>query len=74
MKMMIAKTVFWMGLLLMLVGQGSPRLLATGGGIPPGAPQGSLPVLPSESSPRLMATGAGIPPATAPQGAISVVS
>jgi hypothetical protein len=35
MKMMMAKTVFWMGLLLMLVGQGSSRLLAVGTGIPP---------------------------------------
>jgi hypothetical protein len=74
MKVMLAKTVFWMGLLLVLLGEGGPRLVATGPGMPPGAPQGSLPVLPSESSPRLMASGTGIPPATGPQGAISVVS
>jgi hypothetical protein len=44
MKVMLAKTVFCMGLLLMLVGQGSSRLLAVGGGIPP-APQGPISVV-----------------------------
>ena len=44
MKVTLAKTVFWMGLLLVLLGEGSPRLLATGGGIPPRAPQGAISV------------------------------
>ncbi|MFZ1010496.1 MAG: hypothetical protein WAN65_26890 [Candidatus Sulfotelmatobacter sp.] len=44
MKMMIAKTVFWMGLLLVLLGEGSLRLMAQGPGIPP-APQGSISVV-----------------------------
>jgi hypothetical protein len=38
MKMMIAKAVFWTSLLLVLLGEGSIRLMAQGGGIPP-APQ-----------------------------------
>jgi hypothetical protein len=41
MKVMLAKTVLWMGLLLVLLGEGSPRLMAQGPGIPP-APQGSI--------------------------------
>jgi hypothetical protein len=44
MKVTLAKTVFWMGLLLVLLGQGSSRLLAVGGGIPP-APQGPISVV-----------------------------
>jgi hypothetical protein len=44
MKVMLAKTVFWMGLLLVLLGEGTPRLLAIGGGIPPRAPQDQISV------------------------------
>ena len=44
MKVTLVKTVFWMGLLLMLVGESSPHLLVAGGGIPP-APQDPISVV-----------------------------
>ncbi|MFZ1010495.1 MAG: hypothetical protein WAN65_26885 [Candidatus Sulfotelmatobacter sp.] len=44
MKVMLAKMVLCMGLLLVLLGEGSLRLLATGGGIPPRAAQGAISV------------------------------
>jgi hypothetical protein len=46
MKITIAKMVLCMGLLLVLLGESSPRLLATGGGEPPAAgPKGALSVV-----------------------------
>lgn len=45
MKVTLAKTVFWMGLLLVLVGESSPHLLVAGGGIPPVRPVGALSVV-----------------------------
>jgi hypothetical protein len=44
MKVMLAKTVLWMGLLLVLLGESSLRLMAQGGGIPP-APQDPISVV-----------------------------
>jgi hypothetical protein len=45
MKMMIAKMVLCMGLLLVLLGEGSPRLLAVGPGEPPATgPKGTISV------------------------------
>lgn len=46
MKVMLAKMVLCMGLLLVLLGESSPRLLATGPGEPPRTgPQGALSVV-----------------------------
>jgi hypothetical protein len=46
MKVMLAKMVLCMGLLLVLLGEGSSRLLATGGGEPPATgPKGALSVV-----------------------------
>ena len=46
MKVMLAKTLFWMGLLLVLLGEGSSGLMASGPGIPPGTgPRGAISVV-----------------------------
>ena len=67
----IIRMMFWMGLLVLLLGRNSPSLMAQGPGIPPTDP--GLRSTRAHSL-ELMATGPGIPPTGGPQRAISVVS
>lgn len=56
MRMMIAKTVFWMGLLVLPIGNSSLNLTAGSGGLPPGELQQGT------DSIYLMAGSGGLPP------------
>jgi hypothetical protein len=67
----IIRMMFWMGLLVLLLGRNSPTLMAQGGGIPPTDPPLRSAMARSLD---LIAQGPGIPPTGGPQGAISFVS
>jgi hypothetical protein len=66
----VIRTMFWTGLLVLLLGESSPRLMAEGPGIPPTVPG----IPPTPGGPGIPPTGPDKPPTGGPQGAISVVS